>query len=45
MAITSGRYPATARVGAHLVVSGSFDARFEYGVGRLLGADTPPPTR
>ncbi|MET8829915.1 TetR/AcrR family transcriptional regulator C-terminal domain-containing protein [Streptomyces sp. NPDC004610] len=38
-AIASGRYPATARIGARLVVSDSFDARFEYGVGRLLGLD------
>jgi TetR/AcrR family tetracycline transcriptional repressor len=38
-AIESGRYPAMARVGAYLLVSDSFDARFDYGVGRLLRAD------
>jgi TetR/AcrR family tetracycline transcriptional repressor len=29
-------YPALAKVGAHLLVHDSFDARFEFGIARLL---------
>lgn len=36
-AIDSGRYPAMAQVGAHLLVSDSFDARFDYGIRHLIG--------
>jgi len=35
-AIESGRYPAMARVGADLLLADSFDARFDFGVCRLL---------
>jgi len=38
-AIDSGRYPAMAQVGAHLLIADSFDARFDYGIGRLLMLD------
>jgi TetR/AcrR family tetracycline transcriptional repressor len=31
-----GRYPALAKVGARLLVHDSFDARFDYGLARLL---------
>ena len=35
-AIDSGQFPAMSQVGAHLLVSDSFDARFDYGISRLL---------
>lgn len=38
-AIESGTYPAMARVGVYLLVADTFDARFHYGVSRLLGSD------
>jgi len=37
-----GKYPALAKVGAWLLVHDSFDARFDYGLARLLHL---PPTR
>jgi TetR/AcrR family transcriptional regulator, tetracycline repressor protein len=36
-AIDSGQYPAMAKVGAYLLISDSFDARFDYGIRNLLG--------
>ncbi|HYS35237.1 MAG TPA: TetR/AcrR family transcriptional regulator C-terminal domain-containing protein [Pseudonocardiaceae bacterium] len=35
-----GRYPALAKVGAWLLVHDSFDARFDYGLARLLHLPT-----
>jgi TetR/AcrR family tetracycline transcriptional repressor len=32
----TGAYPALAKVGRHLMVADSFDARFDYGIARLL---------
>ncbi|SDU73441.1 TetR/AcrR family transcriptional regulator C-terminal domain-containing protein [Jiangella alkaliphila] len=34
--LLDGSYPALARVGPELMVADSFDARFEYGIARLL---------
>jgi TetR/AcrR family tetracycline transcriptional repressor len=38
-----GRYPALAKVGAWLLVHDSFDARFDYGLARLLHLPTRTP--
>lgn len=35
--LQTGAYPALAQVGEHLMVADSFDARFDYGIARLLG--------
>ncbi|HEY1967474.1 MAG TPA: TetR/AcrR family transcriptional regulator C-terminal domain-containing protein [Pseudonocardia sp.] len=32
----SGAYPALAKIGEHMMLSDSFDARFDYGIARLL---------
>ena len=34
--LDTGAYPALAKVGEHLMVADSFDARFDYGIARLL---------
>ncbi|OXM43838.1 TetR/AcrR family transcriptional regulator C-terminal domain-containing protein [Amycolatopsis alba] len=34
--LETGAYPALAKVGEHLMIADSFDARFDHGIGRLL---------
>jgi TetR/AcrR family tetracycline transcriptional repressor len=34
--LDTGAYPALAKVGEQLMVADSFDARFDYGIARLL---------
>ena len=34
--LDTGAYPALAKVGEHLMVADSFDARFDYGIAQLL---------
>jgi TetR/AcrR family tetracycline transcriptional repressor len=33
----TGAYPALAKIGIDTMVEDSFDARFDYGIARLLG--------
>jgi TetR/AcrR family tetracycline transcriptional repressor len=39
--IDEGRFPALAKVGVQLLADDSFDARFDYGLARLLLTDPP----